>query len=598
MKKIIISTVFFAIFLLDITSSYAQIITIEVSNHAGSGIQGFKDGPSSTAQIDGPNGLTVDRYGNVYFSDMGNHRVRKISKGYVTTIAGSGSPGLEDGKGENAKLNGPTGLCVDKQGNIIVADYYNHCIRKITPDGYVTTIAGTGRAGYADGTGRYAAFNYPIAVACDSKNNIYVADTYNNTIRKISPSGEVTTFIGDGRPGYKDGDARTARINQPLSLSMDMYDNLYIVDSRNKAIRKVSPSGVASTLIDSKFTGYTDSTKSVLNLSFTTVTGGGGGVLIEPDAHNLYIADGGTYSVIRINLVKKLITVLAGNGQPGFKNGDNKTARFNGPVEVSIDKDRNLYIADYRNESIRKIRMIRRTDPEEIKIVQQKGLNINVEEKGNIVTPQDKKPTTEEYKVKGLVYDVKTKAPMSVEILIEETHTKIKPNKLTSSQQGKYDKTLPAGEYKISVNQEGYMPFAENFCLPKEKLHEVQVDIPLTKIEVGATIQLKHIHFAPNSADLTPDSMDEIKRLADFLKKHPKTVVQIDGHTDKGGSDDFNMKLSTQRARAVMVALVREGVSDKQVRYKGFGNKKPIASNDTPEGRRMNRRTEFEIVSQ
>lgn len=596
MKKIILFIVF-STFLYFGVSIYAQVITIEVSNHAGSGIQGFKDGPASTAQIDGPNGLTVDKYDNVYFSDMGNHKVRKIAKGYVTTLAGSGIPGLQDGKGEEASFNGPTGLCVDKQGNIIVADYYNHCIRKISPDGYVTTLAGSGRAGYVEGTGRYACFNYPIAVACDSKNNIYVADTYNNAIRKILPNGEVTTFVGDGRAGYKDGDGRTARINTPLSLSMDMYDNLYIVDSKNKAIRKVSASGQVSTLIDSKFSGFTDSTKSVLNLSFTTVTGGGGGVLIEPDGHNLYIADGGTHSVIRINLVKKLITVLAGNGQPGFKNGDNKTARFNDPVELGIDKERNLYVADYRNESIRKIKMTRKTDPEEVKIVKEKGLTINVEEK-DTVTEQDKKPEKTEYRIKGIVYEAKTKTPMSVDIVIEETHSKIKPNNLVSSSEGKYDKVLPAGEYKISVNKEGYMPFAENFCLPKEKLHEIEIDIPLNKIEVGATIQLKHIHFAPNSADLTPDSMDEIKRLADFLKKHPKTVIQIDGHTDKGGSDDFNMKLSTQRARAVMVALVKEGVSEKQVRYKGFGNTKPVASNDTPEGRRLNRRTEFEIISQ
>jgi outer membrane protein OmpA-like peptidoglycan-associated protein/sugar lactone lactonase YvrE len=596
MKKITFSILITTLFYCGIFL-HAQVITIEVSNHAGSGIQGFKDGPASTAQIDAPNGLTVDSYDNVYFSDMGNHRVRKITKGYVTTLAGSNTSGLQDGKGEDAKFNGPTGLCVDKQGNIIVADYYNHCIRKISPDGYVVTIAGSGRTGYVEGTGRYACFNYPIAVACDSKNNIYVADTYNNAIRKISPSGEVTTFVGDGRAGYKDGDGRTARISTPLSLSMDMYDNLYIVDSKNKAIRKVSPSGMVSTLIDSKFSGFVDSTKSVLNLSFTTVTGGGGGVLVEPDGHNLYIADGGTHSVIRINLVKKLITVLAGNGQPGFKNGDNKTARFNDPVELGIDKERNLYVADYRNESIRKIKMTRKTDPEEIKIVKEKGLTINVEEKGTVIE-QDKKPEKPEYKIKGMVYEAKTKTPMSVDILIEETHSKIKPNNLVSSSEGKYDKVLPAGEYKISVNKEGYMPFAENFCLPKEKLHEIEIDIPLAKIEVGATIQLKHIHFGPNSADLTPDSMDEIKRLADFLRKHPKTVIQIDGHTDKGGSDDFNMKLSTQRARAVMVALVKEGVADKQVRYKGFGNTKPIASNDTPEGRRLNRRTEFEIVSQ
>jgi len=187
----------------------------------------------------------VDSSGNVYVADRDNHRIRKITTAdriedrMVSTLAGSGDAAFTDATGNAAKFNYPSGVAVDSSGNVYVADRGNHRIRKITPAGVLSTLAGTGTSGYRDGAANTAKFDYPGDLAVDSSGNVYVADTHNDRIRKITPAGVVTTFAGSGTEGFADGAANTAKFDYPTGVAVDSAGNVYVADSDSHRIRKI-----------------------------------------------------------------------------------------------------------------------------------------------------------------------------------------------------------------------------------------------------------------------------------------------------------------------------------------------------------------------
>ena len=227
--------------------------TAQLGLVAGDGVQGLQDGPVLQARFADPYGVALDGDGTLYIADAGdNNRIRKIGVGgVVTTLAGSGE-GFVDGVGAAAAFHTPSGLACDAAGNIYVADTGNHAIRKISPQGVVTTLAGTGVAGFRDGPGVQAQFNGPVGVAADASGNVYVADTYNDRIRVIRADGHVITLAGGEKPGYQDGPGSAARFDTPSALAVDALGNIWIADTRNNAIRKLTSSGEVSTLVRSQ----------------------------------------------------------------------------------------------------------------------------------------------------------------------------------------------------------------------------------------------------------------------------------------------------------------------------------------------------------
>jgi sugar lactone lactonase YvrE len=212
-----------------------------VTTLAGSGSIGSADGVASSASFAGLSGVAVDSSGNVYAADSSNFKIRKItSTGVVTTLAGSGSIGSADGSASSASFTSLTGIAVDSSGNVYVADGDKHKIRKITSTGEVTTFAGSGVDASIDGIGTAASFNYPSGLAIDSIGDVYVADTGNNKIRKITPTGVVSTLAGSGVQGLVDGIGTSARFNLPKGVVVDSAGNLYVADPYNNKIRKIT----------------------------------------------------------------------------------------------------------------------------------------------------------------------------------------------------------------------------------------------------------------------------------------------------------------------------------------------------------------------
>ncbi len=314
------------------------------------GTSGSADGTGSAARFDNPRGVATDADGNVYVADNYNETIRKITPaGVVTTLAGKRIGA--DGTGAEASFDAPRGVATDASGNVYVADWYNHTIRKITKDGVVTTLAGTaGVSGSADGTGSEARFFLPYGVATDASGNVYVGDYSNNTIRKITPSGVVTTLAGTaGTSGSADGTGAAARFNLPTGVATDADGNVYVVDRSNHTIRKITPAGVVTTLAGTAGTrGSADGTGAAARFNASN------GVATDVNG-NVYVADQDN-STIRKITPAGVVTTLAGTaGTRGSADGTGAAASFYFPRFVATDTSGNVYVTDTVNSTIRKI---------------------------------------------------------------------------------------------------------------------------------------------------------------------------------------------------------------------------------------------------
>ncbi|MCH6198943.1 YDG domain-containing protein [Aquiflexum sp. LQ15W] len=319
---------------------------IIVSTLAGS-TSGFANGIGSAAQFQGPISLAVDASGNVYVADVENHRIRKITpEGGVSTLAGS-SDGFADGQGTAAQFNQPGGVSLDILGNVYVADAGNSRIRKITPAGQVSTLAGSSaRGGAQDGQGTAAQFRRPVGVALDASGNVYVADQNNHRIRKITPAGVVSTLAGS-TAGFSDGQGTAAQFNTPFGVSLDTLGNVYVADFLNNRIRKITPEGLVSTLAGST-RGFSDGQGTAAQFSSPT------GVALDA-LGNVYVADVGNHRIRKITPAGGVST-LAGS-TTGFADGFGSAARFSSPRDIALDFIGNIYVADQSNHRIRKIEM-------------------------------------------------------------------------------------------------------------------------------------------------------------------------------------------------------------------------------------------------
>ncbi|MES2536338.1 MAG: NHL repeat-containing protein [Pseudomonadota bacterium] len=333
------------------------IATGDVTTFAGmAGNFGSNDGTGGAALFDLPRGITFDGAANLYVADRGNHTIRKIviATGEVTTFAGTaGNPGSSDGTGGAAEFQLPSGITADGAGNLYVADTNNHAIRKIviaTAD--VTTLAGTaGSAGSTDGTGGTARFDVPMSVTAGGDGALYVADTSNHSIRKITPAGEVITIAGmASNAGSSDGTGGAAQFRNPFGLAADSAGNIYVADSPNHTIRQITPAGVVTTLAGLVGTiGANDGTGGGARFQHPRgITADGSG--------NLYVADTYNHTIRKIVIATGDVSTLAGMaGNIGSSDGTAGAAQFRYPHGITFDGAGALYVVDTDNGTIRKI---------------------------------------------------------------------------------------------------------------------------------------------------------------------------------------------------------------------------------------------------
>ena len=342
----------------EITASTGIInyIAGNVSTTTGPTIGYSGDGAAANlAGLVTPFAVALDSSGEVFFVENGDSRIRKIdSKGNISTIAGNGTAGFSgDGSaGANAELNFPTGVAVDSSGNVYIADLLNLRIRKLTSGGTISTVAGNGKYSYSGDSGQAtsAQLNTPQAVAADSSGNLYIADTANNAVRKVTAAGVISTIAGNGTAGSAgDGSAATsAQLNSPQGIAVDANGNVYISDTQNARVRKIS-NGTINTVAGNGTAGFGGDGGAATSAQLNIPAG-----LAVDGAGNLYIAD---FSNNRIRKVASsgTITTLAGNGLAGYSGdgGAASIAQLTTPVAVATDAGGNVYIADTGNNAVR-----------------------------------------------------------------------------------------------------------------------------------------------------------------------------------------------------------------------------------------------------
>jgi uncharacterized repeat protein (TIGR02543 family) len=354
-----LSKFFFATCLLLACVTELRSQPLAINTMAGSGAPGIADGFNSQAEFNNPTGIAVDGAGNVFVADSENGTIRKISPNQVVlTFAGSaGNFGSVNGSRTNARFFGPQGIAVDSAGALYVADSANATIRKITTAGEVSTLAGfAGTINSFDGAGTNANFFQPQGIAVDNGGNVYVTDSLNHTIRKISPAGVVSTLAGlAGNPGGSDGTNSKARFNRPAGIAVDSATNLFVTDSLNHTIRKITPEGVVSTIAGlAGVWGNVDGTNSAAR--FFQPQG-----IVMDNVGNLFVTDSGNQTVRKISPsgTNWIVTSVAGlPGIAGDADGAGDAGQFYFPSGIAKDGAGHFYFADSGNNAIRADRSV------------------------------------------------------------------------------------------------------------------------------------------------------------------------------------------------------------------------------------------------
>lgn len=329
-----------------------QDLGAQVELLAGNGTLGFANATGSAAALASPTGLTAGPAGVLYFTDASTSRIRQVTTaGAVTTFAGNGASGTTEGSGNAALFNWPQALTVGPGNHLYIADSNNQRIRLLPlPTGTTSTFAGLSTTatttGFADGTGTAARFNVPRGIAYDSVSGfLYVSDSQNHRIRRISPTQVVDTYAGNANGGYLDSStATTARFNYPQGIAIAADGTLYIADTNNHRIRAIAPSGAVTTVAGGT-AGNQDGVGTAArftNPNAITIASNG----------TLYVADTNNHSIRKIT-PDGTVTTIAGNGSAGYANGAGTAAQFNTPRGIAIGSDGRLYVADTANHRIR-----------------------------------------------------------------------------------------------------------------------------------------------------------------------------------------------------------------------------------------------------
>jgi sugar lactone lactonase YvrE len=333
-----------------------------ISTVAGNGVSGYAGdgGLATSAQLRSPGGVAVDAVGNLYIADSANSRLRMVtSGGTITTVAGNGTfPGSGSGfvgaagdgsPATSAQLGYPTGVAVDSAGNLYIGDPGSHRVRKVAAGGTMLSAAGNGFTGYSGdgGPAASAQMGLSVGVAVDSAGNLYISDSDNNVVRKVTPAGVIATVAGNGMgaPGYSGdgGPATSAQLSGPAGLALDASGNLYIADLNNSVVRKVTASGTITTVAGKSGCGYSGDNGPATSAQLCSPWG----VAVD-SAGNLYIADSGNNRIRKV-AVGGIITTVAGNGAAGYAGdgGPAISALLFGPTGVAVDAGGRLYIADH-----------------------------------------------------------------------------------------------------------------------------------------------------------------------------------------------------------------------------------------------------------
>ncbi|MFG2717895.1 RICIN domain-containing protein [Streptomyces sp. NPDC048416] len=331
-----------------------------ISTIAGTGVAAYKgdNEPAAAAQLNRPYGVAVDDNGTLYFSDFYSNRVRRITTdGRISTVAGTGQAAFkgDGGPAAAAQLNYPREVAVDSTGTLYIADTNNHRIRKVTADGTISTVAGTGTAGFTGdgGPATDARLNLPVGLAVNSAGDMYISEYYNNRVRKVAADGTISTVAGTGQAAFKGdgGPAASAQLRNPHGLAVDHAGSLYVADYANHRIRKIDPDGGITTVAGTGTAGFSGDDGPAVSAKLN----GPVGVAVDSTG-TLYISD---YSNHRVRRVAQdgTISTVAGTGVAGFGGDDGPpaSAQLNYPFGLAVDCIDSLFIADHMNHRIRKI---------------------------------------------------------------------------------------------------------------------------------------------------------------------------------------------------------------------------------------------------